>query len=74
MVAVVNNVTSLSGNGLRDWLLQRISAIVIGAYVIFIIGFILLHYPLDFATWKQLFSHTLMRIVTLIVLLAMNVL
>ena len=67
---MVKNVTSLTRSGLRDWLLQRFSAIIIGAYVIFLAGFILLHPHMNFATWGALFNHILMRIITLIVLLA----
>ncbi len=67
---MVKNVTSLTRSGLRDWLIQRFSAIIIGAYIIFLSAFILLHPHLTFVTWHDLFSHTLMRIITIIVLLA----
>lgn len=70
---MVKSITSLTRDGLRDWLLQRISAIIIGAYVIFIIGFILLHRHLDFNTWQHLFGHILMRVITLMVLLAITI-
>lgn len=67
---MVKNVTSLSRSGLRDWLTQRFSAIIIGAYIIFLAAFILLHPHLTFTMWQHLFSYTLMRIITIIVLLA----
>jgi len=69
---MVKNATSLTRSGLRDWLIQRMSAIIIGAYIIFIVGFIVLHPQLDFIGWSHLFSHTLMRIITLIVLIAIT--
>lgn len=33
---MVNNVTSLTGNGLKDWLIQRVTAVYFAAYLIFI--------------------------------------
>ncbi len=70
---MVKNITSLTRDGLRDWLLQRISAIIVGVYVIFVIGFVFLHPQLDYKTWQQLFNHILMRISTLMVLLAITI-
>lgn len=32
---MVNNVTSLTGNGLKDWLIQRVTAVYFAAYLIF---------------------------------------
>jgi len=70
---MVNSVTSLTGNGLRDWLIQRISAVVIGLYVIFLLGFLLLHSDLQYQQWFGLLSSPWMRIASLIVLLALVV-
>jgi succinate dehydrogenase / fumarate reductase membrane anchor subunit len=67
---MVKNVTSLTRSGLRDWLFQRVSAIIIGIYVIFLATFILCHPHMEYATWQSLFAHTLMRIATVIVLIA----
>lgn len=36
---MVTNVTSLTGNGLKDWLIQRVTAVYFAVYTIFIIGF-----------------------------------
>lgn len=52
---MVNNVTSLTGNGLKDWLVQRVTAVYFAAYSFFIIGFLLLHPELGFAQWHALF-------------------
>lgn len=57
MVKKLTNVTSLSGNGLRDWLIQRTTSVILAAYIIFLLGFLLWHQPLEYATWKNLFSH-----------------
>jgi succinate dehydrogenase / fumarate reductase membrane anchor subunit len=63
-------VVKTSHNGLRDWLVQRISAVVIGAYVIFIVAYLLENQPLYFAQWHNLFSSLLLKIATLVVLIA----
>ncbi|WP_454785643.1 succinate dehydrogenase, hydrophobic membrane anchor protein [Legionella sp. WA2024007413] len=69
---MVNNVTSLTGNGLKDWLIQRVTAIYFAAYSFFIIGFLLLHPELGFAQWHALFSNILVRIASLIALFALS--
>ncbi len=63
---MVENMTILGRSGVRDWLVQRVSAIILTAYVIFLLGFILLHLPLDYITWHQLFSSQWVRIFTLL--------
>lgn len=65
---MVDNVLSLSTRGLRDWLVQRLTAIIIGLYTLFIIGFIVFHPQLQFNEWQMLFSFTVMKIATLLVL------
>ena len=69
---MVNNVTSLTGNGLKDWLIQRVTAVYFAAYSFFIIGFLLLHPELGFAQWHALFSNIIVRIASLIALLALS--
>jgi len=68
---MVENITSLTRNGLRDWLVQRISAIILAAYTLFLLGYIVWHHPLDYATWQQLFSSNWMRIFSLLALLSL---
>ncbi len=57
-------------SGLRDWLGQRITAIILGLYVIFIFAFFLKNQPLYFAQWQALFQNSIMKIATLIVLIS----
>lgn len=63
---MVGNVTSLTNNGLRDWLIQRITSLVIALYSFFLIGFLVLHPQLRFSEWQPLFELTWMRIFTLL--------
>ncbi|OIZ98160.1 succinate dehydrogenase, hydrophobic membrane anchor protein [Rickettsiella grylli] len=62
MVKNLTNITSLSGNGLRDWLIQRVTSLVLAAYILFLLAYIGYHHPLDFTTWQHLFSHLSMRL------------
>jgi succinate dehydrogenase / fumarate reductase membrane anchor subunit len=68
---MVNNVTSLTGNGLKDWLIQRVSAIYFVAYLFFLLAFFLCHPQLSFEQWHQLFANPVTQIATVIALLAL---
>jgi succinate dehydrogenase / fumarate reductase, membrane anchor subunit len=57
--------------GLRDWLLQRITAVMMAIYALFIACYVLLHPALDYDTWTALFSGSLMRSFSLLCLLAL---
>jgi len=65
---MVTNVTSLTGNGLKDWLIQRVSAIYLAVYAVFLFGFILLHPHMSFETWAALFHCTVVQIASLLAL------
>jgi succinate dehydrogenase / fumarate reductase membrane anchor subunit len=68
---MVNRVVTGAHYGLRDWLAQRISAIVMAAYALFIAGWALFHAPLGYAAWTGLFASDVVRSFTLLTLLAM---
>ena len=55
--------------GLRDWLVQRISAVLIGIYAVYLVLYIAIEQPLSFSDWHQFFHNIAMRIATFIVLL-----
>jgi succinate dehydrogenase / fumarate reductase membrane anchor subunit len=59
-----------SRKGLVDWFVQRVTAILIGAYAIFLILYLLLHPRLDYAAWRGLYSGSWMRIITIIILVS----
>ena len=68
---MVSSVTSLTGNGLRDWLIQRVSAVVLGAYVIFLLAFIVGHPVINYEQWRSLFANPFMKISSVIMLLCL---
>lgn len=54
--------------GLRDWLIQRVSAMIVLAYFIFIC--VLLFAGHSVAQWRTLFSHAPMKLLTMFTLLS----
>jgi len=67
---MVTAVTSFGRSGLYDWMIQRVSAVAMAAYTIFLAGFIVLTPELDYDTWKGLYSTLWMRVFSLITLLS----
>ena len=56
--------------GLHDWLMQRVTAVLMVLYVIFIAGWGVLHPEGGYDAWTALFSSNVMRSATLLLLLA----
>jgi succinate dehydrogenase / fumarate reductase membrane anchor subunit len=69
---MVTNVTSLTGNGLKDWLIQRVTAVFLAAYCFFLLGFFLFNPHLSFEQWHSLSSNILFRIATILNLFALS--
>ncbi len=62
--------TSFSRNGLSDWILQRFSAVVLGAYTIFIVAYLVMNPDLTFDQWSSLFSNFWVRLSSLLVIVS----
>lgn len=71
MVKKLTNVTSLTGNGLRDWLIQRVTSVVMTIYILFLFGFFLTHPALQFFNWQELFVAPAMKIFSVLFLLSL---
>jgi len=56
--------------GWKDWMLQRVTAVVMVAFTIVILGFFMLHGSVSHAEWQQLFQNQLVRILALLFFLA----
>jgi len=67
---MVTQVTSFSRNGVSDWLVQRITAVVVAIYSVVLVGYLLLQPEVTYQEWSALFSQTWMQVFTLITLLA----
>lgn len=67
---MVTSITSFGRSGLYDWMIQRVTAVVLMVYTIFMIGYLLMNPSLDYEQWKTLFDGTAMRIFSLLAILS----
>lgn len=67
---MVVKVTSLTGNGLKDWVIQRVSSVVIAIYTLFMLSYLVLHPQIDYLTWRELFTPLWMKLFSLFTLIA----
>ena len=70
---MVTNVTNFSRSGLYDWMAQRVSAVVLAAYFLFLIGFVACQDGLTYEDWHGLFAQSWMRIFSLLALVSLAV-
>ena len=59
--------------GLRDWLSQRVTAIVMTLYTALFLAIVLWHGGLDHATWQALFAGNAFRVATFLFIAALLV-
>lgn len=67
---MVTQVTSMGRSGVSDWIVQRVTAVILAAYTVFLVGIVLFNSDLSYETWRTLFSTSWMQIFTLMALLA----
>jgi succinate dehydrogenase / fumarate reductase, membrane anchor subunit len=68
---MVNRVVTGARYGLRDWLMQRITSVVMAAYVVFFVVWVLVCPPAGYADWKAMFAPQWMRVITLLFLVSL---
>jgi succinate dehydrogenase / fumarate reductase, membrane anchor subunit len=64
-----NPVGAHAGTG--DWLLQRLTAVVMAAYTIVFVASVLANPPAAYADWKAMFSGTFFRLATMLFVAAL---
>ena len=69
---MVTAVTSFGRSGLYDWLIQRVTAVVLLAYSLCLGGFLLTHPDLQYAEWRAVFDSTAMRVFSLLALISLG--
>jgi len=67
---MVKSVTSFGRSGLSDWLLQRVSGVILLAYAICLGGTLVI--GVDYAQWQAMFASTGMRVFTLLAILSLE--
>lgn len=70
MVSNVTNVTSLTRSGLSDYLVQRISAVIIALYSLCVVGFFVVMPELDHAALRGYFGSMGMQLFSTLTVLA----
>jgi succinate dehydrogenase / fumarate reductase, membrane anchor subunit len=68
---MVTQVTSFGRSGLSDWIIQRVSAVILAAYTVFLAAWVICSPETTYAQWSELFSCTAMRIFSLLALLSL---
>lgn len=68
---MVNRVVVGAHYGLRDWLIQRVSAVLMAVYLVALAGYWCWQPYQNYDTWTALFSSQWMRSVSLLFLLSL---
>lgn len=68
---MVNRVVTGAHYGLRDWLIQRITALLMALYCVALAGYLLMQPYLDYDAWTALFSSQTVRAFSLLFLLSL---
>ena len=62
--------TAFSRNGVTDWLIQRVSAIVLIMYTVCVLGFVALNPGLGFVAWVDFFNQPTIEVFTILALIS----
>lgn len=68
---MVNRVVTGAHYGLRDWLAQRVTAVVMAVYVLVLAVYLLLQPGFGYENWIYLFSGNVMRTFSMLFLLSL---
>lgn len=66
----IKSATGLTGSGVRDWVMQRISAVVLAVYAIVMVCFFLFN-KVDFASWQAFMLSLPMKLFSFVALLSL---
>ena len=57
--------------GVGDWLMQRLTAVVMAAYTIFLVLALVIHRPRNYPAWRETFSETGFQVATMLFVAAL---
>ncbi|MFA9486764.1 succinate dehydrogenase, hydrophobic membrane anchor protein [Moraxella haemolytica] len=66
----IKSATGLTGSGSRDWILQRISAVVLAVYAVVVVGFFLFN-QVDYTAWHGFMTSLPMKLFSLVTILSL---
>jgi succinate dehydrogenase / fumarate reductase membrane anchor subunit len=68
---MVNRIVTGAHYGLRDWLAQRVTAVVMAVFSLVVVFLLLAQPSFGYDTWSEMFSGNLMRTFSLLFLLSL---
>jgi succinate dehydrogenase / fumarate reductase membrane anchor subunit len=68
---MVNRIVTGAHYGVRDWLMQRVTSVVMATYLLVMAFFLLTHQPLQYADWHAFFACETVRLATILFLLSL---
>lgn len=66
---MVKSVLGVPHRGLKDWMIQRVSALVMLLATLGLLSFFIAHPELTFVEWSDLFHHISVKVMSLLVIL-----
>ena len=57
--------------GLMDWLIQRLTAVVMIVYTVLVLGIALWNGGIDYALWRQIFTHAGFKLASFLFMVAL---
>ena len=67
----VTKIPSGAHYGLRDWLSQRFTALIMAIFTIAVLAQLLVGGPIDYYKWSAIFSRQWMKVLTFVVIVSM---
>ena len=64
-MGLVASIKNFSRNGLLEWISQRVTSIIITAYVLFVTYYLLTHPNMDYNQWRDLNGIFLMKLLNI---------
>ena len=68
---VMKSATNFSRSGVSDWILQRVSAVILAVYFVVIIGWLIFASEVSYSTWHDFMTCTVMRIFSLLTIVSL---
>lgn len=64
---------SLGGNGIRDWLAQRLTAVFLILYLAILFWFCITHSEISYESWKVFMFLPAMKVMTMLALVSISI-
>lgn len=66
----IKSATGLTGSGARDWIMQRLSAVILAVYSVVILGFFLVG-DVNYEAWRDFMLSLPMKLFSLVAILSL---